>query len=72
MDQDRLVLVDANQREGGAAEPGQRQSERFRKSHEAPQTRMLRFCQLSTGQALFQRETTAAQILQTNPETLQS
>jgi hypothetical protein len=33
---------------------------------------MLRFCQPSTRGTRFQRETTLAQILQTNPETLQS
>jgi hypothetical protein len=33
---------------------------------------MLRFGQLSTEQAGFQQETAPAQILQTNPETLQS
>jgi hypothetical protein len=67
-----MVLVDADQREGEAGEPGQGQSEPFHIPHETPQTKMLRLCQLSTSSPRFQRETTLAHILQKNPETLQS
>jgi hypothetical protein len=66
-----MVVVDAENGEGGSRSPKKEQEKLFDNPHEAPQAMMLRSYELSILPPRFQRRNAPARILQKTPESLQ-